>query len=179
MSNFVSGLILITERPIHVGDSIQVGELWGNVRRIGPRATVIRTFDGSEVIVPNANLIQQEVVNWTLADRSRRLHLPVGVAYGTDPERVLQILTDVARSHPEVASNPEPRALFRGFGDSSLDFELRAWTPDFDNGLTVLSDLAVATNRAFAEAGITIPFPQRDLHLKSVTPETGEVLKGS
>ena len=179
VSNFVSGLILITERPIHEGDSVQVGELWGEVRRIGARATVIRTFDGSEVIVPNANLIQQEVVNWTLADRSRRLHLPVGVAYGTDPERVLQILTDVARNHPDVASSPEPNALFRGFGDSSLDFELRAWTPDFDNGLRVLSDLAVATTRAFAEAGITIPFPQRDLHLKSVTPETGEVLKRS
>jgi small-conductance mechanosensitive channel len=171
VNNFVSGLILLFERPIHIGDAVQVGSLWGEVRRIGIRASVVRTFDGAEVIVPNGQLISEQVTNWTLSDRTRRLILRIGVEYGTDPERVLEILRSLAQEHPEVLETPEPLVLFIGHGDSSLDFELRAWTRDFNRGLTVSSELTVAINRALAEAGITVPFPQRDLHVRSADPE--------
>jgi potassium efflux system protein len=170
VNNFVSGLILLFERPVQVGDRIEMGAIMGDVKRIGIRASIVRTFDGAEVIVPNANLISDLVTNWTLGDRLRRLILPVGVAYGTDPERVLEILVGVGREHPDLLEEPPVVALFRGFGESSLDFELRGWTENYDSRLRILSDLAVATNRAFREAGIEIPFPQRDLHLRSVSP---------
>jgi len=166
VNNFVSGLILLFERPIRVGDKVQLAQLFGTVKNIGMRASVVRTFQGAEVIVPNANLISAEVVNWTLSDDRRRMELAVGVAYGTDPQVVIDILVGVAKDHPEVMGDPEPAALFRGFGGSSLDFELRAWTrTDY---VRVSSDLLVAINAALAEAGIEIPFPQRDLHLRSV-----------
>ena len=117
------------------------------------------------MIVPNANLISSEVINWTLSDDSHRMEISVGVAYGTDPQTVLELLVSVANDHPEVSRTPEPIALFLGFGDSSLDFELRAWTgTDF---VQVASELRVAVNQALADAGIEIPFPQRDLHVRS------------
>jgi small-conductance mechanosensitive channel len=139
------------------------------------RASRVRTLDGIDLIVPNADFISSRVANWTLADHARRVSLPVGVAYGTQPQRVLELLDRVARAHPEVLDSPEPEVLFRGFGDSSLDFELRVWT---DGRLIyrVQSDVAVATWDALAEAGIEIPFPQRDLHLRSVSPEAGATL---
>ena len=174
VNNFVSGLILLFERPIRVGDKIQLAELFGTVKNIGMRASIVRTFQGAEVIVPNANLISAEVINWTLSDDRRRMELPVGVTYGTDPENVINILVEVAKEHPDVMSDPEPAALFRGFGDSSLDFQLRAWTRgDF---VQVSSDLLVAVNCALADAGIEIPFPQRDLHLRSVDADAAERL---
>lgn len=166
VNNFVSGLILLFERPIRVGDKVQLATLFGTVKNIGMRASVVRTFQGAEVIVPNANLISAEVVNWTLSDDRRRMELAVGVAYGTDPQVVIDILVAVANDHPEVLSDPQPAALFLGFGDSSLDFQLRAWTrTDY---VQVSSDLLVSVNVALAESGIEIPFPQRDLHLRSV-----------
>ncbi len=173
VNNFISGLILLFERPIQLGDTVEIGGLWAEVRRIGIRSSVVRTFDGAEVIVPNGDLISQQVTNWTLSDRHRRVEVRVGVAYGTDPERVLEILARVAAEHEEVLDSPEPRPLFEGFGDSSLDFRLLAWVRDFDRGLVVRSDLTVAVNRALAEAGITIPFPQRDLHLIDVPGPRG------
>jgi len=174
VNNFVSGLILLFERPIRVGDKIQLAELFGTVKNIGMRASVVRTFQGAEVIVPNANLISAEVVNWTLSDDRRRMELPAGVAYGTDPQVVIDILVGVANDHPEVLSDPEPAALFLGFGDSSLDFQLRAWTrTDY---VRVSSDLLVALNNALVDAGIEIPFPQRDFHLRSVDIDAAEVL---
>jgi len=174
VNNFVSGLILLFERPIRVGDKIQLAELFGTVKNIGMRASVVRTFQGAEVIVPNANLISAEVVNWTLSDDRRRMELPAGVAYGTDPQVVIDILVGVANDHPDVLSDPEPAALFLGFGDSSLDFQLRAWTrTDY---VRVSSDLLVAMNNALVDAGIEIPFPQRDLHLRSVDIDAAEVL---
>jgi small-conductance mechanosensitive channel len=176
VNNFVSGLILLFERPIRVGDMIQIGDTFGEVKEIGMRASVVRTWQGAEVIVPNANLISNELINWTLSDRRRRVETGVGVAYGTDPETVLELLLEVAQEHPEVLSDPEPSALFLGFGDSSLDFELRAWTPAFDDWFRVRSELSVAINRALADAGIEIPFPQRDLHLRSVDQEAGDAL---
>jgi small-conductance mechanosensitive channel len=166
VNNFVSGAILLFERPIRVGDRVQLDDLFGIVSTIGIRASKVRTFDGSDVIVPNGDFISARVINWTLADRSRRVILPVGVAYGTKPRRVLELLGEVARSHPDVLADPEPVVLFRGFGDSSLNFELRVFT-EMD-WLAVMSDLAVATSEALEAAGITIPFPQRDLHLRNV-----------
>ncbi len=177
VNNFVSGLILAFERPISVGDSVEVGTLWGRVNRIGIRSSVVRTFDGSEVIVPNADFISKEVINWTLSDVSRRLIVPVGVAYGSDPHQVLDLLVRVARDNPDVMTEPEPYGLFIGFGDSSLDFELRAWC-DFNDGMRVKTELNLGIHDALKEAGIEIPFPQRDLHLRSVDGEAGRALSG-
>jgi small-conductance mechanosensitive channel len=168
VNNFVSGLLLLFERPVKVGDTVEVGSLLGDVTRIGIRSSTIRTFDGAEVIVPNANLVTDQVINWTLSDRQRRVDVGVGVRYGTDPRRVMEILLEAARSHPRVLAHPAPTALFRAFGDSALEFQLRAWVASFEISFEVQSDLNVAVNAALTAAGIEIPFPQRDLHLRSV-----------
>jgi small-conductance mechanosensitive channel len=166
VNNFVSGLILLFERPFYIGDTIQMGGLQGRVRRIGIRASIVRTFQGAEIIVPNANLITQEVTNWTLSDQLRRIDLPVGVSYGTAPKKVIELLEGVARGHPEVLQDPAPRALFMGYGDSSINFELRAWA-EFARWQQVHSDLTVAVYDAVYAAGMSFPFPQRDLHIVS------------
>jgi small-conductance mechanosensitive channel len=168
VNNFVSGLILLFERPIQIGDMVEVGTLCGEVRRIGARSSTVRTFDGAEVIVPNANLISEPVVNWTLSDRRRRLDISVGVAYGTDPEAVLELLRGVAGTNSAVLETPAAEALFLEFGDSSLNFRLRVWIPRFEEGFSIRSQLTVAINAALRDAGIQIPFPQRDLHVRSV-----------
>jgi small-conductance mechanosensitive channel len=168
INNFVSGLILIFERPIQVGDTIDLEALRGSVTHIGIRASTVRTFDGAEVIVPNADLITGRVTNWTLSDRLRRIEVPVGVAYGTEPHRVRELLLEVARAQPDCLDQPEVVVLFQGFGESSLDFSLRFWTSNFENWLTIQSDATFAVHDALKAAGIEIPFPQRDLHLKSV-----------
>jgi len=173
VNNFVSGLILLFERPIQTGDIIDVGGVMGEVRRIGARSSTVRTFDGAEVIVPNATLISDKVVNWTLSDRLRRIDVSVGVAYGTDPAQVIEILKRIAAENTSVLHYPEPQVLFTGFGDSSLNFMLRTWIPRFEDGLQLQSDLSVQLCAALAEAGIEIPFPQRDLHLRSVPPGMG------
>jgi len=178
VNNFVSGLNLIFERPIRIGDSVQVGTLLGTVESIGIRATVLRTAQGSEVIVPNADLITKEVTNWTLSDRLRRVEIAVGVAYGTDPQRVIDLLAEAARGHGSVLAQPAPVVLFQRFGESSLDFALRFWTVNDDRWLIVESEVRVAVCRALGEAGIAIPFPQRDLHLVSVDPAARAVLSG-
>ena len=167
INNFVSGLILLFERPIQIDDTVEVGTLLGQVKRIGIRSSTVRSYSGAEVIVPNANLVSNEVINWTLSDRIRRLTVAVGVAYGTDPEIVLDLLCKVAAAHEKVMDDPAPWALFIGFGDSSLNFELRFWVFQFEDGMQVASDVSVGVNRALAEAHIEIPFPQRDLHIKS------------
>jgi small-conductance mechanosensitive channel len=170
VNNFVSGLILLFERPVQVGDTVQIGEVLGEVRRIGIRASTVRTFEGAEVILPNSELISQAVTNWTLSDRLRRIDVNVGVAYGTDPEVVLKLLADVALGREKILETPTPAALFVGFGESSLDFQLRAWTDRFDEWLRIRSDLAVAVHQALHEAGIALPFPQRDVHLSPLVP---------
>ena len=170
VNNFVSGLVLLFERPIQPGDVVEVGALIGEVKRIGIRSSTVRTFEGAEVIVPNANLVSDQVVNWTLSDPYRRIEIPVGVAYGTDPQEVITLLFDVASAHPDVHNNPEPTALFLGFGDSSLDFALRCWTATETYRL-VASDVSVKIHSALRASGIEIPFPQRDLHLRTVSPE--------
>jgi small-conductance mechanosensitive channel len=172
VNNFVSGLILLFERPIKEGDSVELAAVSGVVEKIGMRSSIVRTWQGADVIVPNATFISSAIVNWTLRDEVRRIDIPVGVAYGTDPERVLDLLLGVAQQHSGLLAEPEPFAMFVRFGESSLDFELRAWTAvDF---LRVGSELRVAVNRALNDAGIEIPFPQRDLHLKSGFPEGAE-----
>ena len=179
INNFVSGLILAFERPIQPGDTVEVGPLFGRVKKIGVRASIIRTYTGAEVIVPNANLISNEVINWTLSDPHRRLELPIGVAYGTDPHKVIEVLKKVAIAHPAIMEAPEPDVYFLGFGDSSLDFELRGWIASFEETVAVKTDLNLGINDALAEAGIEIPFPQRDLHLRSVDASIGSpVLTG-
>ncbi len=168
-NNFLSGLILLVERPIKVGDRVEVGELNGDVAHIGPRATWIRTNDNIVVVVPNSEFTENRVINWTANDRQIRFSVPVGVSYGSDPEKVREVLLAVASAHADVLQNPKPDVIFTGFGDSSLDFELRVWTTRQVQTPQVLkSELYFPIFRAFRENGIEIPFPQRDLHLRSV-----------
>ena len=175
VNNFVSGLILLFERPIHVGDVIHLGELSGEVRRIGIRASVVRTWQGAEVIVPNAQLITERVTNWTLSDRRRRIDLPVGVNYGPALEQVTQLLESVAQAHPRVLRDPAPEACFMRFGDSAIHFELRVWIDDFAQWVQIHTELAAALYRALQGAGMHIPFPQREVRLvggPGSTPKT-------
>lgn len=174
VNNFVSGLILLFERPIRVGDVVVLGEDWGKVQKIGLRSTTIVTFNGSELIVPNGDLIAEKVTNWTLTTPRARLVLPVSVAYGTDPERVITLLEERGRAYSLSLDEPAPMAIFTSFGESSLDFELRVWLADFEQLLRARSELAAIIARSFAEEGITIPFPQRDLHVKEMPPEKRE-----
>ncbi len=165
--NFISGLILIFERPIQTGDTIEVNSLVGRVKDIGIRASNITTYDGAEVVVPNSNLISNELINWTLSDSKRRVEMKVGTAYGSDPNQVLELLKKVALNHPQVYKEPEPRPLFEGFGDSSLNFRLLFWV-HYEDGLATQSDIAVGIYNILAENNIQIPFPQVDLHVKNL-----------
>lgn len=176
-NNMVSGLILAFERPIKVGDTVQVDQLLGVVKKIGLRSSTVKSFDGAEVIVPNGNLISNQMINWTLSDFSRRMDIRVGVAYGTDPEKVLDILLSVAGEHEKVYKAPKPRAFFIGFGDSSLDFRLLAWV-NIENRLETESEINVQINKKLAEASIEIPFPQRDLHIRSDDTIKNEIPTG-
>ncbi len=165
VNNFISGLILLFERPVRVGDIVVVGDEWGTVQKIGLRSTVILTFNGAELIVPNGDLISEKVTNWTLSSPRARLVLPVSAAYGTDPGRVIALLEEIGRAHPRALAEPAPMAVFTAFGESSLDFELRVWLAAFDQLLAARSELASAIAARFGEEGIVIPFPQRDVHL--------------
>ena len=168
VNNFVSGLILLFERPVKVGDMVVLDGEWGTVQKIGLRSTVVVTFDESEIIVPNSMLISEKVTNWSLSTRLCRVVVPVGVAYGSDVPLVLRILNEVGDAIPEILSDPPPSPLFKGFGDSSLDFNLRVWIADVKNRLTVQSAICEYIDRRFREEDVEIPFPQRDLHLRSV-----------
>jgi len=171
VNNFVSGLILLFERPIRKGDWIMVGTTEGYVKDIRIRSTRIITFDRSDVIVPNSELISNQVTNFMLDDIRGRAIVRVGVAYGSDTEKVRYILTQVAEENELVVkdgTSPKPMVLFRGFGDSSLDFELRVHLYDVDRRLSTISNLNFAIDKAFREEGIEIPFPQRDVHVKTL-----------
>ena len=173
VNNFVSGLILLYERPVQVGDYIEVGEVVGSVRRIGIRSSTVFTDQGSEVVVPNSHLISNEVTNWTLSDRRRRTDIDVAVAEATSPERVGELLLQVAGAHPEVLKEPEPLALFVGFGDNALNFQLQVWTPA-EIWERVASELRTAISRVLGEAGID--YPQNEVHLASVGQPLQELL---
>jgi small-conductance mechanosensitive channel len=165
VNNFVSGLIVLLERPIHLGDAIEIGDLGGRVQGIGIRATTVRTWEGAEVIVPNASLVSEKVTNWTRSDLLRRIDVPVGVAYGSSPKKVQALLLAVARAHAGVLAEPAPEALFLGFGESALNFELRAWTSRFSQWVTIRSELGVAVYDAVYEAGMSFPYPHRVIQL--------------
>jgi potassium efflux system protein len=165
VNNFISGLILLFERPVQVGDTLEVGDLLGKVRHIGIRSSTVHTRQGADIIVPNSQLITEKVTNWTLSDMLRRIDLPVGVNYSAIPANVIKVLEGVALAHPQILRDPAPQALFMGYGDSSINFELRAWTAQFDTWQTIRSDLAVATYDAVHAAGMSFPFPQREVRL--------------
>lgn len=179
VNNFVSGLILLFERPVKVGDTINIDDQWGTITKIGLRATVFETFDHAEIIVPNSDLIAHKVTNWTFTSNISRILLPVGVAYGSDLAQVLEILTQAGHEHPEILDDPPVSAIFTCFGDSSIDFELRVWITDINLRLKIKSELGQAIDRGFREAGITIPFPQRDLHLCSIESNLQSLLGNS
>jgi small-conductance mechanosensitive channel len=165
-NNFISGLILLFERPVHVGDVIELGNLRGAVTRIGIRSSTIKTPTGAEVIVPNADIISKEVVNWTLSDRKRRIEINVGVDYQSSIPNVLDLLVAQAKATESVLDDPPPMAIFSNFGESSLDFVLYAWIERYEDNMIVASRLRLKINEEFSRAGINIPFPQRDVHLR-------------
>jgi potassium efflux system protein len=168
VNNFVSGLILLFERPIRVGDYIEFDGKWAEIKNIGLRATIVQTFDQADVIIPNADLVANQVINWTLTNRRVRLTIPVGVAYGSDIALVMETLRGSAKGNSKVAETPAPQVLYLNFGESALEFELRVWVLDADNWLVVSSELHQEIDRRFREANIEIAFPQRDLHLRSL-----------
>jgi small-conductance mechanosensitive channel len=163
VNNFVSGLILLYERPVQLGDTVEVGGHTGEVRRIGIRSSTLRTPQGAEVIVPNSSLIAERVINWTFADRKRALFVKMRVPAAAEPERVMKLLEEVARAHEEVLEDPAPHVVFLGFADGARDFELRAWTALPDKVPTTLSSLGVAVTDALREAGVEV----RDLQVRS------------
>ena len=184
VNNFVSGLILLFERPLTEGDTIEVGTSYARINKIGLRATIVRTFDEADLIIPNADLINNQVTNWTLTNRQVRLRVPVGVAYGSDVPLVVETIITCAKEQKDVVKSPAPEVLFMNFGDSSLNFELRVWINDIDGRLRLNSALYHEIERKFRELNIVIPFPQRDVHLlgndeagglsTTLTPAKGE-----
>ncbi len=172
-ANLVSGLIILFERPIRAGDMVTVGDVTGHVTRMQMRATTITDFDRRELIVPNKRFITDNVINWTLSDPISRVVLPVGVAYGTDVQQAQNILMRIARQSSFVMSEPAPNTLFKGFGDSTLDMELRVFIPTREVYVDVVNQINSAINREFSKANIEIAFPQRDLHIKSVDSISG------
>ena len=165
-NNLVSGLILLFERPIQIGDVIEVGSLVGHVKSMGIRSSNLRTFDGAEVIVPNGHLISNEVINWTLSDKRRRIEILSGVAYGSDVHKVHALFMKILDDHPDVLKDPVPMVYFNNLGESSLDFRLLFWTDNFDQWLRIRSEVIFKIYDTLNAEGIVIPFPQRDVHMK-------------
>ncbi len=168
-SNFISGFILVFDRSIRPGDVISINDKFGWVEELRARYIVVRDRDGVETLIPNENLITTEVINWSYSDRKVRVKLPVQISYDDDPEQAMGILLEAARVSPRVLSDPEPAARLMGFGDNGIDLELRVWIRDPQQGVAnVRSDINVAIWKGFRDAGISIPFPQRDLHVKEL-----------
>jgi len=166
-ANFVSGLIILFERPIRVGDTVTVGTTTGTVNRIHMRATTIITWDRTELIVPNREFITNQLVNWTLSDSVLRVIVKVGIAYGSDTKKAEELLFQIAEGNADVLADPPPRVVFTAFGDSTLDFELRVFVTDPELFRTIHHPMNNAIDRLFREHGIEIAFPQRDLHLRT------------
>jgi small-conductance mechanosensitive channel len=168
--NFISGIILLIERPVKVGDIIQVGSVSGRVTDIRVRSTVVQTRDDVSIIVPNSKLISEEVINDSFSGQRIRQHVRVGVAYGSDLALVKRVLLEIAAQHPQILKDPLPSVVFKDFGDSSQDFDLRCWCMDIWNIDSITSDLRFAIEREFKAFGIQIPFPQRDVRLIGKLP---------
>ena len=175
-ANFVSGLILLFERPIRIGDTVTIGDTNGTVSKIRIRATTVTDWNRKEIVIPNREFITGQVINWTLSDQVMRLVLRVGIAYGSDVHRAKQILLEVAANNRRVLEDPKPRAWFWEFGDSSLNFEIRVFVKDIDDWVMTRDSMHFEIDAAFREAGIEIAFPQRDLHIRSGLPpaQSGE-----
>lgn len=166
-NNLVSGLILLFERPIQIGDVVEVGSLLGSVKSMGIRSSNLRTFDGAEVIVPNGHLISNEVINWTLTDKRRRIEILVGVAYGSDVHHVQSLFLKILDGHPDILKEPKPNVYFNDLGESSLDFRLLFWTDNFDEWMRIRSEVIFTIYDLLNAEGIVIPFPQRDVHIRT------------
>lgn len=167
-NNFISGLIILFERPIKIGDRVEVGDTTGDVVKIAARATTVITNDNISIIIPNSEFISNQVINWSHNNRMIRFRIPIGVSYNEEPENIKELLLEVAGQHEGVLKSPAPSIMFREFGDSSLNFEMWVWTIKYTNRPEVLkSDLYYSAFRKFKEAGIEIPFPQRDLHVRT------------
>jgi len=171
VNNLVSGVVLLLEQPVRFRDRVSVENVEGQVEHINFRSTTILTNDNITIIVPNSQLINETVINWSLGDPRIRVHVPVGVAYGSDIDLVTETLLAVARAEQDVLSQPEPEVRFIEFGDSSLNFELLVWSDEPPNYHRLRSTLNYAIDAAFRDKGVEIPFPQRDLHLKTPTPQ--------
>ncbi|KAA0875491.1 mechanosensitive ion channel domain-containing protein [Nitrincola tapanii] len=175
VANFVSGVIMLFERPVRVGDTISIGEYSGTVSKIRTRATTIIDWDNREVVVPNKNFITERLINWTLSDNITRIVIPIGVSYSSDPEQVMEILLQIAREHPLTLDEPGPSAYFVRFADSTLNFELRVYVDQMKDRLVTTSALNVQILKAFREKGIEIAFPQMDLHIRDLPTSRPEV----
>jgi potassium efflux system protein len=170
VANFISGIIILFERPIRVGDIVTVDNTTGKVSRIRIRATTITDWDRKEYVVPNKEFVTGRVLNWTLTSKVNRIVITVGVAYGSDTELARELLLKVAHEHPLILDDPAPLATFDEFGDNALNFTLRCYLPSMDKRLSTVNELHMAIDKAFREAGITIAFPQRDVHLNTLGP---------
>lgn len=168
-NNLISGLIIAFEKPINLNDIVEVGGQTGKMKSIGIRSSVITTWDGADVIIPNGDLLSNQLVNWTMGSNRRRFELDLGVAYGSDLEKVTLIIKKVLSSHDLVLKNPEPMVWLTKFNDSSIDFAIKFWVPHFNFGNDVKNDIIIAIDIAFKANGIEIPFPQQDLHIRSNT----------
>lgn len=173
-NNFISGLIILFERPLKKGDFVDAGGLEGRVEEIRARATTLVTRDNVSVIVPNSELAGGRVVNWSHGSETVRLHVDVGVAYGSNLERATRVLLDIAAAHPKALSDPKPEVYFTSFGDSALQLRLLFWTNDVRGKFGTLSEIHYAIDAGFRAAGVTIPFPQRDVHMRSPAPAAGD-----
>lgn len=170
IANFISGLIILFERPIRVGDTVTVGDTTGVVTRINIRATTITNWDRQELLVPNKEFITTRLLNWSLSDPIVRVVIPVGIAYGSDVSRAMELMIDAAKEHENVLDSPAPSVAFEGFGDNALSLYLRVFLPSMDNRMSTITDLHGAINRKFNDAAIAIAFPQRDVHLDTSGP---------
>lgn len=166
VNNLVSGIILAFERPIQIGDAIEVGGRAGVVKEVGIRSSTIQSYDGSEVIIPNGDLLSQHLINWTLSDRKRRIEIIVGVAYGSDLKLVQEVLLEAMKKN-EILTLPEPRVFVHDFADSAVEFRMLFWVSNFDTWLGVKNQVMLDTYEAFDVSGIEIPFPQRDIHVRT------------
>jgi potassium efflux system protein len=179
VANFICGLIVLFERPFRIGDTVTIGDVTGTVSRIRIRATTVMDWDRKELIVPNKEFITGRLVNWSLSDNIIRIRIPIGIAYGSDTVVAEKLMLKAAESNPLVLKNPEPQAVFLGFGDNSLNFDLRVFINGINNWIPMLHKLNQTVDQEFRKAGVTISFPQRDIHLDQIGPLEVRVVTGS